>query len=85
MGGFLPHLLLQLLLLQLVLLQFLLLQLLLRQLLLLLKLGANYKQKQTVPLGNSYAETTETTQVSYAEFLGAPHCLVKNTVALREG
>ena len=25
------------------------------------------------------------TQVSYVEFLGAPHCLVKNTVALREG
>ena len=25
------------------------------------------------------------TQVSYAEFLGSPHCLVKHTVALREG
>ena len=25
------------------------------------------------------------TQVSYGEFLGAPDCLVKNTVALREG
>ena len=25
------------------------------------------------------------TQVSYGEFLGAPDCLVKNTVALQEG
>ena len=25
------------------------------------------------------------TQVSYVEFLGAPHCLVKNTVALQGG
>ena len=47
---------------------------------------SNFRKKRKFspqrPPGQPQARLT---QVSYREFLGAPHCLVENTVALREG